>query len=52
VALRNRVNANLVFGLRRLHRRGLLERRDAVRRLLAVKVALTVPQHNLTTNSE
>lgn len=26
VALRNGVNANLVFGWRRLHRRGLLER--------------------------
>jgi len=41
VALRNGVNANLVFGWRRLHRRGLLERqRDAAPRLLPVKVTM------------
>src|SRR5882672_7615649 len=41
VALRNGVNANLVFGWRRLHRRGLLERqRDATPRLLPVKVTM------------
>jgi transposase len=39
VALRNGVNANLVFGWRRLHRRGLLERqRETAPRLLPVKV--------------
>lgn len=41
VALRNGVNANLVFGWRRLHRRGLLERqRDVAPRLLPVKVTM------------
>jgi transposase len=41
VALRNGVNANLVFGWRRLHRRGLLERqRDVTPRLLPVKVTM------------
>ena len=41
VALCNGVNANLVFGWRRLHRRGLLERqRDAAPRLLPVKVTM------------
>ena len=41
MALRNGVNANLVFGWRRLHRRGLLERqRDAAPRLLPVKVTM------------
>lgn len=41
VALRNGVNANLVFGWRRLHRRGLLERqREVVPRLLPVKVTM------------
>ena len=41
VALCNGVNANLVFGWRRLHRRGLLERqRDVAPRLLPVKVTM------------
>ena len=41
VALRNGVNANLVFGWRRLHRRGLLERqREVAPRLLPVKVTM------------
>lgn len=41
VALRNGVNANLVFGWRRLHRRGLLERqREMGPRLLPVKVTM------------
>jgi transposase len=41
VALRNGVNANLVFGWRRLHRRGLLERqREMAPRLLPVKVTM------------
>ena len=41
VALRNGVNANLVFGWRRLHRRGLLERqREVTPRLLPVKVTM------------
>jgi transposase len=41
VALRHGVNANLVFGWRRLHRRGLLERqRDVAPRLLPVKVTM------------
>jgi transposase len=41
VALRNGVNANLVFGWRRLHRRGLLERqREMVPRLLPVTVTM------------
>jgi len=41
VALRNGVNANLVFGWRRLHRRGLLDRqRDATPRLLPVKITM------------
>jgi len=41
VALRHGVNANLVFGWRRLHRRGLLERqRDVGPRLLPVKVTM------------
>ena len=41
VALRNGVNANLVFGWRRLHRRGLLEQqREVAPRLLPVKVTM------------
>ena len=41
VALRNGVNANLVFGWRRLHRRGLLERqREVAPRLLPVRVTM------------
>lgn|SRR5688572_468302 len=41
VALRNGVNANVLFGWRRLHRRGLLERqRDVAPRLLPVKVTM------------
>ena len=41
VALRNGVNANLVFGWRRLQRRGLLERqREVAPRLLPVKVTM------------
>lgn len=41
VALRNGVNANLVFGWRRLHRRGLLERqREVAPRLQPVKVTM------------
>lgn len=41
VALRHGVNANLVFGWRRLHQRGLLERqRDVAPRLLPVKVTM------------
>ncbi len=42
VALRNGVNANVVFGWRRLHRTGLLvKQRDVAPRLLPVK--LTMP---------
>lgn len=42
VALRNGVNANVVFGWRRLHRAGLLvKQRDVTPRLLPVK--LTMP---------
>jgi transposase len=41
VALRNGVNANVVFGWRRLHRAGLLVRqRDVTARLLPVKVTM------------
>jgi transposase len=41
VALRNGVNANVLFGWRRLHRRGLLERqRERAPRLLPVKVTM------------
>jgi transposase len=52
VALRNGVNANLVFGWRRLHRRGLLERqRDVAPRLLPVKVTMPTltPSERATT---
>ena len=51
VALRNGVNANLVFGWRRLHRRGLLERqRDVSPRLLPVKITMpTVTPSERTT---
>lgn len=41
VALRHGVNANVLFGWRRLHRQGLLERqRDVAPRLLPVKVTM------------
>ena len=52
VALRNGVNANLVFGWRRLHRRGLLERqRDVAPSLLPVKVTMPTltPSERATT---
>lgn len=51
VALRNGVNANVLFGWRRLHRRGLLERqRDVAPRLLPVKVmmATLTPSERVT----